>query len=398
MTGQAPASCRVAIACGGTGGHLFPGMAVAGKLVERGCAVTLLTSTKEIDRLACRDVTGVEVVALPAVGLVRGGAMAFVRGFARAYRQSRACFWTRAPQIALAMGGFTSAAPILAAKRLGARTFLHESNAIPGRANGWLSWVVNEAFVGFESARARLHTRDVVVTGTPVRPQFQPRDAGECRRVFGLDPERPVLLVMGGSQGAAAINRLARAALPLIRAAVHELQYLHLSGGEDLEALQAEYQSQGARATVLAFCDQMHLALGAATIAVSRAGASSLAELAAMQVPALLVPYPAATDNHQLWNARAYEKTGAAQTIKEKEATPDALLKVLVPLLREQTLQTPMRMALARWHRASAAEEIATAMLARAQRAEASNRQRPARAERPGSGGSAVGIALREVS
>src|SRR5207237_7338791 len=122
-------------ACGGTGGHLFPGLAVAEKLVTRGCEVTLLISPKELDQQSVKNAARFEVVTLPAVGLRRGREIAFVRGFTQSYRAARNLFRFRPPRVALAMGGFTSAPPILAAKAAGAQTFLHESNTIPGRAN-----------------------------------------------------------------------------------------------------------------------------------------------------------------------------------------------------------------------------------------------------------------------
>jgi len=117
---------------------------------------------------------------LPAVGLTRGRLFAFLRGFSQSYRAAKKAFAPRPPEAALAMGGFTSAPPLLAASRLGAQAFLHESNTTPGRANRWLSWVADRAFVGFPSAVSRLHTGNAVVTGTPVRPQFQPTDSAAC--------------------------------------------------------------------------------------------------------------------------------------------------------------------------------------------------------------------------
>ncbi len=192
---------NIAIACGGTGGHLFPGLAVAEKLVERGCSVTLLISPKEVDQEAVKSASGMDVVTLPAVALQRGSTMAFVRGFGRSYRASRRLFKERRPQAALAMGGFTSAPPILAARACGAPTFLHESNTVPGRANRWLSWVVRQAFVGFPSAAARLRNRSVTLTGTPVRPSFKPADPGLCRAELGFDPKRPLVLVVGRQPG-----------------------------------------------------------------------------------------------------------------------------------------------------------------------------------------------------
>src|SRR4051812_7942315 len=197
MTSAQP-NLSIAIACGGTGGHLFPGIAVGEKLLQRNCAVTLMISPKEVDQQAVKNISGMEFVTLPAVGLQRGAKMAFLRGFGQSWRAARTSFKSRRPDAVIAMGGFTSAPPVLAAKACGARTFLHESNSIPGRANRWLSRLVNGAFVGFPSAARRLKNSRVIVTGTPVRPCFHARDARMCRLQLGLDPDRPVILVVGG--------------------------------------------------------------------------------------------------------------------------------------------------------------------------------------------------------
>jgi UDP-N-acetylglucosamine--N-acetylmuramyl-(pentapeptide) pyrophosphoryl-undecaprenol N-acetylglucosamine transferase len=354
----------VAIACGGTGGHLFPGLAVADQLVRHGCAVTLLISPKDVDQQAVQGVSGMEVVTLPAIGLKRGGEIAFVRGFIQSYRAATKLFKSRPPQAALAMGGFTSAPPILAAKRAGARTFLHESNTIPGRANRWLARVVCRAFVGFPTAAGRLRNRNVTITGTPVRPCFQAREAAGCRAALGLDPARPVLLVMGGSQGARGINELVLQALPLLASRVPELQWCHLTGPGDPGKVARAYAALKLKAVVHPFFAEMELALGAATAAICRAGASSLAELAAMRVPAVLVPYPAATDNHQFHNARAFEATGAARLLEQKAATPEMLVQLLLDLIERSAVRGQMQNALAQWHAPRAAEQIAEAMLA----------------------------------
>ena len=253
MTPSPQPPVRVAIACGGTGGHLFPGLAVADQLVRRGCAAMLLISPKEVDQQAVKGVSGMEIVTLPAVGLKRGGEIAFVRGFIRSYRAAAKLFKSRPPQAALAMGGFTSAPPILAAKRAGARTFLHESNTIPGRANRWLSRVVHRAFVGFPTAAGRLHNRNVTVTGTPVRPCFQARAAADCRAGLGLDPARPVLLVMGGSQGASGINELVLQSLPLLASRAPEWQWFHLTGPADAEKVSQAYAALKLKAVVRPF-------------------------------------------------------------------------------------------------------------------------------------------------
>ncbi len=363
MTLSTQLPVRVAIACGGTGGHLFPGLAVARQLVRHGCAVTLLVSPKDVDQQAVQDVSGMEIVTLPAVGLRRGGEISFVRGFIQSYRAAARLFRSHPPQAALAMGGFTSAPPILAAKRAGARTFLHESNTIPGRANRWLSRVVHQAFVGFPTAAGRLRNGRVTVTGTPVRARFQVCEAAGCRVALGLDAARPVLLVMGGSQGARAINELLLESLPLLASRLPDLQWLHLTGpGGAAEAAQA-YAALKLRAVVHPFLAEMELALGAATVTVCRAGASSLAELAAMRLPAVLIPYPTAIDNHQFHNARAFEALGAARLLEQKTATPELLVQLLADLIEKPALHEKMQNALAQWHAPHAADQIADAML-----------------------------------
>jgi UDP-N-acetylglucosamine--N-acetylmuramyl-(pentapeptide) pyrophosphoryl-undecaprenol N-acetylglucosamine transferase len=370
MTSTAKSTPLVAIACGGTGGHLFPGLAVREQLLKYGCAVVLLISPKEIDRLAVKsEVRGggaPDVVILPAVGLQDGNHLSFGLSALKSLFASWKLFRRRRPAVVLAMGGFTSAPPVFAAKDLGARTFLHESNAIPGRANRILSRFVDEAFVGFSEAVGRLKTRKVTVTGTPVRPQFQPREPAACRAALGLEPDRPVVLVVGGSQGAHGLNEMMLSALPHLAGRCiggRPLQFLHLTGATDFEKVRSAYAARGVSAVVKPFLAEMELALGAATMAVSRAGASSLAELAAVQLPSLLVPFPAAADNHQLFNARALEGAGAARLLEQKNCPPEKTAAVIIELAENEKTRAAMRTALGAWHAPAAAEQIAGRML-----------------------------------
>src|SRR5688572_9166373 len=198
----------IAIACGGTGGHLFPGMAVAEVLQQKGCDVALLISPKQVDQEAAKSASDMKVITLPAVALQHGDVAGFLRGAWKSYRVCRSEFRKRAPKAVLAMGGFTSAPPILAGKRTGAATFVHEANAIPGRANRWLGHLVDEVFLAFPAAGCRISAQNTTVTGMPVRSNVRPSDAGACRMALGLTPDRPVLLITGGSQGASGINEL----------------------------------------------------------------------------------------------------------------------------------------------------------------------------------------------
>jgi UDP-N-acetylglucosamine--N-acetylmuramyl-(pentapeptide) pyrophosphoryl-undecaprenol N-acetylglucosamine transferase len=351
----------VAIACGGTGGHLFPGLAVAEQLMFRGCGVALLISPKDIDQQAVKAASGMEILTLPAVGLQNRNYFSFAASFVKSLFAARKFFRQRRPDAVLAMGGFTSAPPIFVAKDLGVKTFLHESNTIPGRANRLLSRFVDEAFVGFPEAAERLKTRKVTLTGTPVRPQFQSQDAAKCRSALGLDPNRPTILVVGGSQGASGLNEMILSALPLL--AAKSWQWLHLTGAKDFEKVKAAYAASGINAVVKPFLAEMNLALDAATVAVSRAGASSLAEIAAMRLPALLVPFPAAADNHQFFNASAFEKTGAAKLLEQKTSTPEKVAAILTEMIENEAARSKMQSALAQWHAPKAAEQIADGIL-----------------------------------
>ena len=361
MTSQESKTPFVAIACGGTGGHLFPGLAVAEQLKLRGCDVALLVSLKDVDQQAVKSAHDMEIFMLPAVGLQNRNYFSFAGSFVKSLFAARKSFRQRRPDAVLAMGGFTSASPIFVAKDLGVKTFLHESNTIPGRANRLLSRFVDEAFVGFPEAAARLKTRKVTTTGTPVRPQFQLQDAAKCRSALGLDPNRPTILVVGGSQGASELNAMILSVLPLL--AAKSWQWLHLTGAKDFEKVKAAYAARGIKAVVKPFLAEMDLALGAATVAVSRAGASSLAEIAAMQLPALLVPFPAAADNHQLFNASTFAKTGAAKVLEQMNSTPEKVAAILSELIENEAARSKIQSALAQWHAPKAAEQIAENIL-----------------------------------
>ena len=166
---------------------------------------------------------------------------------------------------------------------------------------------------------------------------------------------------MGGSQGASGINKMILSALPVL--AERNWQWLHLTGANDFERVNAAYAARGIRAVVKPFLAEMDQALSAATIAVSRAGASSLAEIAVMRLPSLLVPFPAAADNHQFYNARAFEKTSAAKLLEQKNATPEKVAAILIELAENETTRALMQTALTQWHTPKAAEEIAENIL-----------------------------------
>ena len=357
-------SPRVVIACGGTGGHLFPGVAVGGELHSRGMAVTLVVSEKEVDRVGLAGETRFEVLRLPAAGFGQASSWRVARGLFGAFLQCQRSFSTRPPAAVLAMGGFTAAAPLLAGRLSGAALFLHDSNAVPGRVNRLLSRGVQEAFVAFDEAVLRLRCPRATRSGTPVRPQFHPGIVPEAARAeLGLDPHRPVLLITGGSQGARGINEAVVAILPPLVQAIPELQFLHLTGQPDFERVRASYGAAGVAGVIRPFLHEMDQALAAATLCIGRAGGSSLAECAAMGVASILIPYPAAADNHQSVNARILADRGAAVWLPQNEAGSGKLLDPVLRLLRDATARETMARNVTSWHVADAAQRIATRIL-----------------------------------
>ncbi len=334
---------NIAIACGGTGGHLFPGLAVAEVLRERGHRVLIFISEKEIDALAVRDHAsreGFQIEKLQSVGMPRLLSLAMLRFGGGMWRSLAACqrFYRQfRPDAVLGMGGFTSTAPILAGRLMRASTFVHESNAIPGKANRLNARLVQVVLVGFaECAKQFPRGTRCEITGTPLRASLlAPVTREAALRSFGWEPgagpASRTLLVIGGSQGAHGINKAVQAALPAWRG--QGLRVIHITGRDDEGTVRAAYANSGLEAYVAPFCHEMQNAYAAADLAIARSGAASLSELAHFGVPALLIPYPFAAEDHQTLNAQIFTRAGAALMLNEGEITGDTLGKLVPELL-----------------------------------------------------------------
>ena len=352
-----PLSRRVAIACGGTGGHLFPGIAVGDALVARGCEVTLLVSPKEVDQTAVKSAYGMDVESLSMIGLA-GNPLKFGCKFIRSTNSCRKLFFKKPPAAVLAMGGFTSLPPVIVGKIMGAKIFLHEANAVPGRAVRMLSSFADEVFVQFPDSLPRVLGVNVRATGLPVRATMEPVPKADARTVLGLADDLPVLLIMGGSQGAEAINRAVLGSLPYLAKLLPKIQFIHLTGNRNSDPIRLAYDTLGLRAVVRPFLTEMEYALGAADLVISRAGASSLAEFSSMELPAILVPYPSAVDDHQRLNARTFVEMGAARCFHQKQLTPSLLTQQLKDLLGRPVKLKKMGEAMKQWKSDCATEEV----------------------------------------
>jgi UDP-N-acetylglucosamine--N-acetylmuramyl-(pentapeptide) pyrophosphoryl-undecaprenol N-acetylglucosamine transferase len=322
------------IACGGTGGHLFPGIAVAEVLRERGHQVMLLVSEKEIDTLALSGHSDLRFEKLPTVGLPSAFSPAifgFVQRFTGSLSICRALYHKFKPQVVLGMGGFTSTAPILAGRMRGVPTFIHESNAIPGKANRWTARFVRAVMLGFKECEQFFPKVRTEITGTPIRNELRPLDRSVARQKLGLRPDLATLLVMGGSQGATGINQAVIKSLPLLRDA--PFQVAHLCGARDERVVVESYQRENIPAFVAPFHHEMEQVYSAADLVIARSGAASLAEIAAFALPSILVPYPYAAEDHQTRNAEIFVRAGAAALVKESALSVEMLANSIKELV-----------------------------------------------------------------
>ena len=306
----------IIFAAGGTGGHLFPAIAVADALRRRhpDAAIAFVGGTRGLETRLVPQ-AGYSLRALPLSGLKGSAPRArLVAGAAAAYAVCRCCLWflARRPDLVVGAGGYASGPAVLAAWLLRVPTMLMEQNHFPGATNRWLAPRADAVCVPSELAKSRLGGIGLV-TGNPVRQEFAaigpPPNAG-----------RMALLVFGGSRGARSINRAVVAALPRLAAMTPPPRIVHQTGPEEHEAVATAYAAYPQLAAdVRPFLDDMPRRLADADLVVCRAGATTLAELAAAGRPAILVPFPFAADDHQRANAEAVRDANAAVMIEDRD-------------------------------------------------------------------------------
>jgi UDP-N-acetylglucosamine--N-acetylmuramyl-(pentapeptide) pyrophosphoryl-undecaprenol N-acetylglucosamine transferase len=326
---------RFVIAAGGTGGHLFPGLAVGEVLLHRGHEVMLLISEKAIDATATEGRKEFRIEKVSGEGLQSKSPLAVLRFLAKLRKgivQCKKLYREWSPAAVLGMGGFTCFAPIYAGRKRGVPTFVHESNVIPGRANKLNARFVSRVLLGFEECKAHFPKARCEVTGTPVRAALTASvDKHAARRGFGLTEDKTTLLVMGGSQGASGLNRRVIDALPKLKG--RAIQAIHLAGSSDVEAVRAAYEAAGIPAHVAAFHHAMQDAYAASDLAIARSGAASLTELSYFGLPSVLIPYPFAADDHQTANAAVFDRARAGILLKESDATGETLAQIISSFL-----------------------------------------------------------------
>jgi UDP-N-acetylglucosamine--N-acetylmuramyl-(pentapeptide) pyrophosphoryl-undecaprenol N-acetylglucosamine transferase len=329
----------VIIAGGGTGGHIYPGIAIAQEFKRRrsDTQVTFVGTARGLEaKIVPRE--GFDLELIEVAKLKRVSFSSRIRALLllpRSFLAARSLIKKKKPQIVIGVGGYASGPVVLMASLMGIPTIIAEQNALPGFTNRMLARFIKAAAVSFEEAR-KLFGAKAEITGNPVRAEFfnvRLREPGEVIHI----------LITGGSQGARAINEAMIDTLPLLAGAGTRLSLTHQTGEKDFEKVSAAYEKSGLQAEVKPYLDQMVAEFERADLVICRAGATTVAELAAAGKPAIMIPFPFAADDHQRKNAEAVERVGAGRMILQAELTPERLAQELLWLVNDP--QQLVRMA-----------------------------------------------------
>jgi len=351
---------NISVSCGGTGGHVFPGLATAAVLRRRGHEVRLWVTGRDVERRALAGWDGAREI-VPAAGFPHFFSWRAVRSGARlvaGFLTCRRLMSRNRPEILLAMGSYASVPPALAARSLNVPIVLHEGNAVPGRATRLLA--SRAALVALHFPQARGFFPDKLrceVVGFPLREGFAPTQAPDLAALPARDQFS--VLVIGGSQGARRLNETAVSALCALHEAGLAVRVVHLAGAQHETAVRTAYEKCGVAHAVHGFLADMPTAYRQADLAVCRAGAATCAELAAFGVPALLVPLPSAVRDHQRANAEAVVGRGAAELLPESELSGATLAAAIRAKQADPDRLAAMRRAALEAARPDAAERLA---------------------------------------
>jgi len=373
---------KILIAGGGTGGHIYPGIAVAEELrrLRPDAQFLFVGSDRGLEGRVVPE-AGFALETLPARGVVRtrwwklpaaawGNFVAFVRalGLVKKFH----------PDVVLCTGGYVSMPVGLAAWWSGKPLLLQEQNSIPGLTNRILSAFAREVHVAFTEARPYLVKKDTLrLSGNPVRRVILSGDRRSARQRFGLDEQAPTVFVFGGSRGAKRITEAALQAMRDLRTSL-DAQWILQTGKEDFNAAKVGAEAAGARAVIMPYIIQIHEAYAAADLVVCRAGAMTLAEIAAVGVPAILIPFPYSAYDHQVKNAESLAERGAAILIKDEDLSGERLAQEVLRLLRDKEQLVRTSAHARTFARPDAAERIARSLISWAEEPARAARERAA--------------------
>ena len=353
---------RIVIAGGGTGGHLFPGIAIAEEILDRGNTnrIVFIGTKKGIEHRILGQL-GYELQEIDVEGVKGRGLKALIKvtyQIPHSMWQSRQILKRFCPDAVIGVGGYASGPAVVTARIMGIPTAIAEQNAVPGITNRILSKFANLIFVTYAQTKDWFPQSKVILSGNPVRKVFA---AGRAQAQE--EKQYRQLLIFGGSQGAAAINRNVIAMMPQLQKMKDKLRVLHQTGDREVETVRRAYEQFGLDAQVTPFIVNMADAYAAADLIICRAGATSLAEITAAGKAAILIPYPWAANDHQTKNAEALASAGVAVIINENELTGQKLFGVIDDLLANKQKLRQMEEASVKLGNIKAAAKIVDACM-----------------------------------
>ena len=339
---------KIAFAGGGTAGHLMVGLSTAEEIRSRfsEAEIIFFGTDREFEK-RCVEQRGFRFRQMHAKkwGKSFKHLFPFIIATGIGIVESLIALRRFNPDIVVGLGGYVSVAPIIAAKLLSIPSVLLEQNLIPGKANRFLAKWVDEVYCHWRGSLKWFNKAKVVrVTGTPIRKDILYSQKCRSAEKFGLSSSKKTILVTGGSQGAQAINEVILRCLPKLEPLSSELQIIHCTGEYGYEAAKAAYKQTDINAFVCSFLDDMGAAFSMTDIIICRAGATTIAEITAIGIPAILIPYPHAADNHQYWNAMELASNGGGYLLQQIDLTPEKIIELITDLFNNKEKYDRMKM------------------------------------------------------
>lgn len=330
---------NIVIACGGTGGHLTPGIALAHSLEELGCPTWLFISQKQVDSRLASKYPELTFVPMPGAPFIKTplGILRFIKGFLISFLSARSFFRKVDADALIGFGGFSSFGPALAARTCRVPFFVHEANRVVGKAVRFLANRAVRVYLPQGVTLPGVAPEKIAPIGYPVRADFRRIPMERARKCLGLPMSSKLLVVLGGSQGAASLNKWVKNNLADL--AEDGISVYCLTGMQEQHSGTIQLDGIGGEKIVsrfVSFSDQMHILMSAANLVISRAGAGSIAEIIRCRVPSILIPYPFAADQHQLANANYLEAKGGGVVCSQKEMNEKLLSEVREVMFNEE--------------------------------------------------------------
>jgi UDP-N-acetylglucosamine--N-acetylmuramyl-(pentapeptide) pyrophosphoryl-undecaprenol N-acetylglucosamine transferase len=337
---------NIVIACGGTGGHLTPGIALAQSLEEKGYPTWLFTSQKEVDSRLASKYSKMSFIAMPGAPLIKStrGILRFGKGFLHSFVRARRFYQKVGADLLVGFGGFSTFGPAVAARSLRIPIFVHEANRSAGRAIRFLAGRADRLYLPEGMRMDGVSTEKTINIGYPLRQDFRRIPMERARKILGLSMSEKLLVVLGGSQGASSLNDWVKQNLHSLAEDGMSVYCLTGLNKESSGTVQMEgIGGQVLTSRFVPFTDDMNIVLSAANLVVSRAGAGAIAEIIRCRVPSILVPYPYAADNHQHMNAAYLEAKGGTIVCPESKLFTSLLSEVREVMFNEEFRATLRR-------------------------------------------------------